>query len=311
MKIKAIVNIPQRKAKMRAHTATHILHAELCKIFPQTKQAGSLVDNDYLRFDFYAEKMLDNQQIQTIEDNINTIITQCENVEVKEMSFDEATKSLGAKAFFEDKYWDSVRVVKIGEDTPLSIELCGGTHCSNSSEIWAFVILNQEAVASGIKRISAYTWPKVIEKYHDIATILNQVNLAIWVKNSGQTLDKINKEFKEKQELSKKLEGLNTKIVASSLTTSKNYSEKVQDLDKIINVSLIPELEGINFKIITQEAKNIFSDQAVLIFSEEGNFAILDTKNNQAKKIQTELNLKWGGNDSTVQGREANILEKF
>ncbi len=102
--MKAIVDIKQRKAKMRAHTATHLLHAELCKIFPQTKQAGSLVDSDYLRFDFYADAMLSNTQISEIESALNQVIYQSLPVEVKEMSFDEATKNLGAKAFFEDKY---------------------------------------------------------------------------------------------------------------------------------------------------------------------------------------------------------------
>lgn len=309
--MQAIVDTTQRIAKMRAHTTTHLLHAELCKIFPQTKQAGSLVDQDYLRFDFYADTMLDSIQLKTLELSINQSIREWIAVEVAEMSFDEATKDMWAKAFFEDKYGDIVRVVKIGSESPISVELCGWTHCNNTSEIGAFVIVNQEAVASGIKRISAYTWPKVIEKYHEYAEILEQINTSIWVKNTWQTLDKLNKEMKEKQELSKKLESLNTKIIASSLASTKNWSEKIQNLDKIINISQIPELENINFKIITQEAKKVFTDQAVLIFSEEGNFAILDNKNNQAKAIQTELWIKWGGNDTTVQGRDPSILEKI
>src|SRR3990167_9532395 len=102
----------QRYAKMRAHTATHLLHAQLATIFPQTKQAGSLVDEDYLRFDFYADNLLTDEQITNIETNINTIIQQAMTVDIEEMSYKDATKS-GAKAFFEDKYGDTVRVVTI------------------------------------------------------------------------------------------------------------------------------------------------------------------------------------------------------
>lgn len=77
---------------MRAHTATHLLHTELAKIFKTTKQAGSLVDEDYLRFDFNADRLLSSEEIHEIEKNINQMIYDAYTVEVNEMSFDEATK---------------------------------------------------------------------------------------------------------------------------------------------------------------------------------------------------------------------------
>lgn len=83
--MKLIVDIPQRKAKMRAHTATHVLHAILGNYFPNTKQAGSLVDSDYLRFDFYADTMLTSEQLQEIEKKINQIIYDALPVSVQEM----------------------------------------------------------------------------------------------------------------------------------------------------------------------------------------------------------------------------------
>jgi len=97
---------------MRAHTATHLLHAQLAAIFPQTKQAGSLVDEDYLRFDFYADTALTDQQITDIENHVNTHIAQALPVTIEEMSYNQAIEA-GAKAFFEDKYGDTVRVVMI------------------------------------------------------------------------------------------------------------------------------------------------------------------------------------------------------
>jgi alanyl-tRNA synthetase len=110
--MKAVVNTAQRRAKMRAHTATHLLHYLLDTTLGGTKQAGSLVDDDYLRFDFATKQALTDQQILDIETTINHIIIQSLPVMVKEMSYDEATKT-GAKAFFEDKYGDLVRVVSI------------------------------------------------------------------------------------------------------------------------------------------------------------------------------------------------------
>jgi len=160
MTMKLVVDKNQRYAKMRAHTATHLLHAGLADIFPHTKQAGSYVDQDLTRFDFHAKESLNNQQIKKIEEKINEIIRQGYNVSTQEMKYTEAI-ALGAKAFFDDKYGDIVRVVTIEtadkEKNTISIELCGGTHVSNSSAIGAFKIISQEAVAAGIKRITAIT----------------------------------------------------------------------------------------------------------------------------------------------------------
>ncbi len=120
--MKIAVNQPQRYAKMRAHTATHLLHSVLGKIIGQTKQEGSLVDEDYLRFDFATPKALTPDQISQIETTINQYITDSLPVSVQEMSIDEARQT-GAKMFFGDKYGDIVRVVTIGDG--VSVELCG------------------------------------------------------------------------------------------------------------------------------------------------------------------------------------------
>ena len=191
----------QRYAKMRAHTATHLLHAELAKIFPNTKQAGSLVDEDLLRFDFYANNLLTPEQVRDIENNVNQTIFKAFPVDLIETSFEEWVK-LGAKAFFEEKYWDEVRVIRVHDgDENISVELCGWTHVSNTRDIWAFTIISQEAVASWIKRITAYTWPKVIEKLHNYEEILDWVSKTLDVKSYAQINEKISKYAKENSEL--------------------------------------------------------------------------------------------------------------
>ena len=134
--MKLLVDQSQRYAKMRAHTATHLLHAELAKIFKNTKQAGSLVDEDYLRFDFHAERLLSQEEISAIENAINTLIYHAYTVDISEVSYPEAI-ALGAKAFFEDKYGDMVRLVRVFDydHQPISLELCGGTHVTNTKDI--------------------------------------------------------------------------------------------------------------------------------------------------------------------------------
>lgn len=90
--MKLDVNPPQRYAKMRAHTATHLLHGQLAALFPDTKQAGSLVDEDYLRFDFHADNLLTAEQIHDIESTINDQIYASHEVATAEMSFNDAIK---------------------------------------------------------------------------------------------------------------------------------------------------------------------------------------------------------------------------
>ena len=132
MPMKLVVDQAQRFAKMRAHTAAHLLHAELAKLFPNTKQAGSYVDENYLRFDFAADRGLTPAELAQVQTSINALIYQAIPVQTIEASYDEAI-ALGAKAFFEDKYGDVVRVVKVDQD--LSTELCGGTHVTNTRDI--------------------------------------------------------------------------------------------------------------------------------------------------------------------------------
>ncbi len=113
--MKLSVDKTQRLAKMRAHTATHLLHAQICKFLPNTKQLWSLVDEDLVRFDFASDNMLNEDQIITIEKNINSIIKSDHIINIYEKNIIDA-KAMWAKAFFEDKYGDIVRVVCIEKD---------------------------------------------------------------------------------------------------------------------------------------------------------------------------------------------------
>lgn len=303
--MKLIVEECQRYAKMRAHTATHLLHTELAKIFKTTKQAGSLVDEDYLRFDFNSDRLLTPEEIHDIEKNINQIIYDSYIVEVNEMSLDEAT-ALWAKAFFEDKYGDTVRVVKVSNHSNemVSIELCWGTHVVNTKDIGCFAIIWQEAVASWIKRISAVTWPKVALRIHEVQGILDTTIEKLWIKTHTQLIDKLDKTLKEYDEMKTTLEGLESKIILQALQTPDAWSDKT--FQKIIKI-----WSDLNFKNILPITKWLFDDMNVIIFNDEWNFLILTKKWVSAKILAQELWLKWWGNDSMVQGRDKKVLTLF
>ena len=318
------IDLPQRYSKMRAHTATHLLHAQLAKIFPNTKQAWSLVDDDLLRFDFQADRLLTDLELDKIEKRINQIIYLACDVKIEELPIAEASK-LWAKMFFEEKYGDIVRVVQIfNKELPqemqqddnveyfksfwdrLSMEFCGWTHVQNTREIWAFVIINQEAVASGIKRITALTGPRMIERLHSIKSTLRLVEDKLWVKAENQILDKLEKELKEKEEMNSKFESINTKMIIDSLK-SWNYKSN-ETFDKIINVSENSILKDLSFKDITFQCKTVFEWLDIVVFNNDGWYAII-TSNKNAQDIAKNLWIRWGGNANIVQWKDPKIIE--
>jgi len=283
---------------MRAHTATHLLHAELAKIFPDTKQAGSLVDEDLLRFDFYANSLLTAEQIHNIENNINQTIFKAFPVDLIETSFDEGVK-LWAKAFFEEKYGDEVRVIRVHDgDENISVELCGWTHVSNTKDIGAFTIVSQEAVASWIKRITAYTWPKVIEKLHNYEEILNWASQTLDVKSYAQINEKLSKYVKENSELQQRVESLETASIRTTLQSSQSRSNS--DFSKIIQLPA-----GTNFKALSWIVKEIFpSDRSVLLYTDEWNYVIITDGWVSAKDLAKKYNLRGWGSDVMAQWRD-------
>lgn len=318
--MKLTVNPAQRYAKMRAHTATHLLHAELGQIFSDTKQAGSLVDSDLLRFDFYAERLLNQEELAKIEKRINQIIYLACEVKIQEMSIEEASQ-LGAKMFFEEKYGDVVRVIQIENATlplemqkddnaeyfssfgeKISVELCWGTHVQNTREIWAFTILSQEAVASGIKRITAITGPRVKEKLDSQAGLLRELTQIFEVKSFAQLPEKAHKFFKDFSEMKIQIETIENKIIHDFLISWEKKSNT--DFDIIMKVP-----SDMNFKALGNEAKQLFSGKNVLLWTIEGNFLIFTQPGNSAKNLAQKLWLKGGGNDAQIQGRDSKIIE--
>jgi alanyl-tRNA synthetase len=165
--VEAIVD-KDRQATTKNHTATHILQWALQSVLGDTvKQQGSLVCPDYLRFDFTCPKALTKMQIEQIESKVTEKIAESLPVTTAVMNIDEA-KELGAMALFGEKYGDEVRVLAIGAKdnddiaNAFSKEFCGGTHVSNTAQIGGFVVLKEESVSAGVRRITALTGPGLI-----------------------------------------------------------------------------------------------------------------------------------------------------
>jgi alanyl-tRNA synthetase len=294
--MKLEVNLPQRYAKMRAHTATHLLHGQLAALFPDTKQAGSLVDEDYLRFDFHADNLLTAEQIHDIESTINTQIYASHEVATAEMSFDDAIKKW-AKAFFADKYGDVVRVVSI--DGAHSVELCGGTHVPNTRDIGAFKITSQEPVAAGVKRITAYTWPKVIEYMREKDTKLQNIANKFGV-TEKQLEDKIEKMLKDYTALEEELQGAKAGAIAWYI--DKLTSSGTKDGFALYNID-----SSYDLKQVVTLLKNKKED--LLAYNTSGSFAIVADISKTAKSFAQSHNLKWGWSDTFFQWKDPQILE--
>ncbi|MEA2630519.1 MAG: alanyl-tRNA synthetase, partial [Chloroflexota bacterium] len=152
--VRAVVDAERRARTMRNHTGTHLLHRALRNVVGErARQAGSLVTPAYLRFDFPLERGLTTDEIRSIETEVRRIIRDARTVTPSVMTMEEAVAA-GADAFFDEKYGERVRTVRVDR---YSHELCGGTHCWNTGQIGGFVITGERSIGTGQRRIEALT----------------------------------------------------------------------------------------------------------------------------------------------------------
>lgn len=297
--MKIIVDPAQRYGKMRAHTATHLLHFALDQLLQGTKQAGSLVDTDLLRFDFATSKAIEPQELTAIQDTINQQIAQWYTVSVSESTLNQA-KQLWAKAFFEDKYGEVVRVVHIQWTDLKSVELCGGIHVSSTSHIWAFLITGQESVSSWVRRITAVTGPKVAEYASQLTDQIH--SLADQVDAQPAQLErKITKIITQLSEQTKQIESLNAQVALGYLSSD---FPSAHGIDRIIKVTDSP-LASLPWKELVNILKSQDDSRSRLLYTTEWNYAL---SHPEAKSIAQEHELKGWGATGFVQGRDEKVI---
>jgi alanyl-tRNA synthetase len=174
--VRAKVNYEKRLDIQRNHSATHLVHEALRRVLgTHVRQMGSYLDDSVLRFDFSHFHKVSESEMKDIEEIVNSKINEDVKVLIDTMSFQEASKIPNIKMFFGDKYGDNVRVVYIDEN--FSVELCGGTHVSETGDIGIFKIIKEESVSSGIRRIFAKTGRGVVDylqsRIMEIETLAN------------------------------------------------------------------------------------------------------------------------------------------
>lgn len=271
----------RRLAITRNHSATHLLDQALKDILGnEVKQAGSLVDEEKLRFDFTYNQSLTKEEKRQIEDIINDKI--CQQLPVsKEIVPFKKSQEMGAIGLFEDKYKDEVRVVSIGD---YSKELCGGCHVDNSSNILMFKIVSESSVSAGVRRIEAITGNKVykllqekISKIDEIANLISSRPDFI-----EQKIESLKSEINNQKDEIKKLKSTSTKDVFESL---KSNVIKKDDLNLLIykfDDASIDEMRDYENRL-----KQIF-DRLIIVF-----VSVLDGKIVFTVSVDQELTEKY------------------
>ncbi|MFH1074128.1 MAG: alanine--tRNA ligase [Candidatus Firestonebacteria bacterium] len=305
--VKASIDIIRRKAIMRNHTATHLLHWALGKVLgDHIRQSGSYVGPDYFRFDFNHLKAVSREELDKIENLINEKIIESTNVTVTELPVAEAKKT-GAIALFGEKYGDSVRVVSV---EGVSKEFCGGTHVKNIGKIGVVKLTSESSVASGIRRIEAvsglgaYKIIKEKEKILNDLSELLKIEDNIIVEKISKLTDQIKSLEKEVSKLKKGEGFLKTKDVLTEAKEVKGV--------KIV----VKELEGVNpenLRDLGDKIKDKLKTGVIVLFTkgdEKVSYLCMVTKELSAsvkagvivKEIAVLTEGSGGGRDDMAQG---------
>ncbi|OQX73723.1 MAG: alanine--tRNA ligase [Campylobacteraceae bacterium 4484_4] len=250
--VEAVVD-ESRTEIARHHSATHLLHAALREVLGEhVTQAGSLVEADRLRFDFSHPRALSSEEIAKIEDTVNEMVLRDLPAKTEILSIDEA-KAKGAMALFGEKYGEEVRVVSIGD---ASIELCGGTHVKNSSEIGLFFITKESGVSAGVRRIEG---------------VCSRSALKI-AKSWRKDLSEIAEEVKNRDPMSgvKRLKE-EIKALKSEIASLQSSQKKELRFERIGDIEVaVEEIDAGDIKQIIDEIKNQKERVAVMLFQRKG-----------------------------------------
>ncbi len=256
-KVEAVVSEDRHEIE-KHHSATHLLHAALRELLGEhISQAGSLNDARRLRFDFSHPKAMTADELTRVEAWVNDKILRSLPAETKVMTVDEA-KNSGAMALFGEKYGDEVRVVNIGD---ASVELCGGTHVRNASEIGLFMIIKESGVSAGVRRIEAICGRAAVEKVNGFRAEINKIQEEVKHLNPLAGISKLKEQVK---------------MLKSEVTAALASSKKELTAVEVNGVHVIvDEVEAGDIKELIDEAKNKYENLAIMLFQKKGEKVML------------------------------------
>ena len=238
------IDMCNRQSIMRNHTATHLLHEALRKTLGEhLQQQGSSVTADHLRFDFNHFEKISKEQLKEIENIVNEQILKASPVLIKNMSIEEAKQDPTIKMFFGDKYGDEVRMVKMLD---FSAELCGGTHCKNTSEIGLLKITSESSVAAGVRRIEAVTGSKAFG-YVD--------NLETEIENQNKEIEELKTKLKHYEKVEEKIKIAKT---VASQTVSMIGAKRINDVRVLITKMELENLDQL--RMIAEKSREKASE---------------------------------------------------
>ena len=271
-----------RRATMRNHTATHLMHAALRRVLgSHVKQAGSVVDPGRLRFDITHYAAVDDTEQQEVERLVNEEILNNTPVTTDVLSLDEALQT-GAMALFGEKYGEDVRVVGIGD---FSKELCGGTHVTRTGDIGVFKITSESSISSGVRRLEVITGLGAYEEYRQATDKIERLSAVLRV-SEPDMLDAVERLITERKALEKEVDRLKSKLAGSSAADLTATARDVKGI-KVVAASV----EGLDRNQMRSLADSLRSKMGsgvvVLASTSNGNVALISavTKDLAGKKI--------------------------
>ena len=289
--VKCQVDYDRRRDVAPNHSMTHVLNAALRNVLGDgVEQRGSLCNEEKLRFDFSHKKAMSAKQLRATEEYCKKVVAEEQEVSANVLPLDDAKAISGVRAVFGEVYPDPVRVVSVGDDT--SIEFCGGTHVSNTAEAEAFALVEETAVAKGIRRISAVTKGAAKEAIKEGEKYAVKVGALEELSFDTPDLDKqagaLRKELDEaftsafvKAELRVRIEGVQKKAVEAKKralaakvdkilnVVNEQIEEAVADNKKILVLNVDIAADSKASQQVMNAAKKIAPDMAFMGLSEE------------------------------------------
>ncbi len=291
MTLRAAIDAERRNDIKRNHTAAHLLQAALREVLgSHVQQAGQLVSEDYLRFDFTHFEAMTAKELMDVEIMVNDKIFESIPVVTREMPIEEA-KKLGATALFGEKYGETVRVVSAGD---FSAEFCGGTHAENTSMLGVFKIRQEGSVAAGVRRIEALTGRGVLRYINNVQAVVVNAASALKLSNPKALVEGVQKAAEHMKAQQKEIESLNAKLASFNMKSIMARAEVYGDMTLVTGVT-----EGVGADVLRTMCENAIAGDPNLI-------AVIATVNKDGK-----INIAAAcGKNAVVKGAHAGKLVK-